>query len=205
MTKKLLEDTMMVVPKKVINEATGDGKWVAPIWNLDKLNLNGRVYSTTLAQRIVRENKVTGVCDGHEPDYHREYGNFIAVAKNPSIKEGQLWVEIEMINDEYGKHLERCMEKGLPIGVSSVGYGDCDQDGVVDANTYELVRYLDFVTSPAGEVYAKKEGKKPDQNQGPDSSMENQGKGAVAPEDLKKVEAYKKIEKILRRQNHDRT
>lgn len=197
--KKLLEDTIMITPKKVMNESTGKGIWVAPVWKLDQLNLNGRVYPTRLAQRLVKEDRVTGVCDGHEPDYHQEYKNFVAVAKNPSIKDGEMWVEIEMLDEAYGKHLEACMEHGLPIGVSSVGYGECDPDGVVDPDTYELVRYMDFVTSPAGEVYASKKEKDDQKEDGADSSMEEQEQeGVPSGVNSRKIELYKKIESIRR-------
>lgn len=197
--KKLLEDTIMVTPKKFLRESTGKGVWVAPVWKLDRLNLNGRVYPTKLAQRIVAENKVTGVCDGHEPDYHQEYRNFVAVAKNPSIRDGEMWVEIEMLDEDYARHLEACMAHGLPIGVSSVGYGECDADGVVDAETYELIRYMDFVTCPAGEVYATKKERNDRKEDGADSSMEEQEQEGVPSEVEKKIEQYKKIESIRRR------
>ena len=52
------------------------------------------------------------------------------------------------------KNIRELYKAGLPIGVSSVGYGSMDQNGVIQ-NDYEIVRYLDFVAMPAGLVYAK--------------------------------------------------
>ena len=48
---------------KVMTEGsdTHVNHWTAPVWQLDKLNLNGRLYSTKLAQRIVAEAAKTGV------------------------------------------------------------------------------------------------------------------------------------------------
>ena len=157
MKRKLVEN--FYLPARKMEESSGEGKWKAPIWNLDSMNLNGRIYTTELAERIARENHATIANDGHDSDYRsgHEYREAVAICKNPRIEDNQLWVDIEFIDDAYRKKLEDISSRGVPIGVSSVGYGELDDDGRIVAETYELVRFLDFVTSPAGLVYATRE------------------------------------------------
>ena len=191
---------------KVMTEGsdTHVNHWTAPVWQLDKLNLNGRLYSTKLAQRIVAEAAKTGVCDGHYPSEHAEYDNFKAIAKNPRIEGGQLWVDIYFVDKEYQNKIASLAENGLAIGVSSVGYGETDVDGVVNADTYRLVRYLDFVTSPAGEVYAKPAQENTEKEATNESTTESgasteTSEDAAAAARKAKVERYRKIENILRK------
>lgn len=199
--KKLVE--YMEIPLVRVQESEGDANkthWRAPIWQLDKLNLNGRVYSTKLAQRIVAEGLATGACDGHDPDYHRDFGNYKAVVKNPVIEDGKLYVDIYFVDEVYQAHIAKLSEAGLAIGVSSVGYGETDVDGVVNADTYRLVRYLDFVSNPAGEVYAKpaKENEANDESKTESEESTDEAEDAAAAARKAKVERYRKIENVLR-------
>lgn len=157
MKKRLVEN--FYLPPRRIDESEEQGKWKAPVWNLDSMNLNGRIYPTELAERIVRENPTTIANDGHESDLRSgyEYKEAVAICKRPRIENNQLWVDIEFIDDEYQRKLEAIMAKGVQIGVSSVGYGEVDDGGRINPESYELVRFLDFVTSPAGCVYATRE------------------------------------------------
>ena len=154
MKKMLIESFYLPVQK--IEESEGKGHWRAPIWNLDSVNLNGRIYPKELAERIVKESPVTTCNDGHDADFRTgsEYGCAVAVCKNPVIENNQLWVDIEFIDESFKKKLETLVSYGVRIGVSSVGYGECDDSGRIDPESYELVRFADFVTSPAGQVYA---------------------------------------------------
>ena len=188
---------------KVMNEGsdTHVNHWTAPVWQLDKLNLNGRLYSTKLAQRIVAEAAKTGVCDGHYPSEHAEYDNFKAIAKNPRIENAQLWVDIYFVDKAYQNKIADLAENGLAIGVSSVGYGETDVDGVVNADTYRLVRYLDFVTAPAGEVYARPANEKEanDESKTESEASTETTEDAAAAARKAKVDRYIKIENILRK------
>lgn len=181
MKKQLIVDTLMLKasdfkPVKLTEEEAGQysAHWTAPIWNIGKLNLNGRVYPQKLAERIVAEAKATGVCDGHEPPMDAEYDNYKAVAKNPKIENDQMFVDIYFVDKAYAEKLDTLRKLGVEIGVSSVGYGDTDADGVVDPDTYELVRYCDFVQYPANETYAEPAADAPDETpadeeQGPEA------------------------------------
>jgi hypothetical protein len=157
--KKLLQEDNpdYVLLKRKIEEKGGDkgNVWIAPIWRLDVLNGNGRVYPTELAQRLVAAKASTPVRDGHD-DYGTEYKGVVGVAENPYIQDGKLFVEITILDEEYNALLAGLVDHGVPIGVSSVGYGDQDIDGRIDPASYVLVRYCDFVTQPAGDVYAHK-------------------------------------------------
>lgn len=159
MERKLIIETggELHMPQKA--ESTGEGRWTASVWKLDKKNLNGRTYSTALAQRLVKEDARTLAYDGHEAQYASggEYAIAKAVCSHPRIEDGELRVDIDFVDEAYERMLQSLMAKGIAIGVSSVGYGCEDEDGHIEEESYELVRYLDFVTCPAGEVYARME------------------------------------------------
>ena len=159
MEKMLLIESGGVLHKPVLKEEAGGSgsKWTASVWKLGEMNLNGRIYSRPLAERIVAEAKSTLAYDGHDVNWitGEEYGIAKAVCSNPRIEGNELRVDIEFVDTEYEKLLELLSSKGVAIGVSSVGYGELDpMSNVIVPETYELVRYLDFVTMPAGEVYA---------------------------------------------------
>ncbi len=140
--------------ERLTEQAGSVSAWSAPIWNIGRLNLNGRVYTDELAKRLVAENKATLAYDSHRHEWGEAYLAAVAVARNPRIEGEQLWVDIFFVDKAYSEKLSAIHEAGVSIGVSSVGYGETDKDGVVNAATYELVRYLDFVTDPANETFA---------------------------------------------------
>ena len=154
--KQLMVESGGVLHRPALAEDQKGGKWSATVWKLDQVNLNGRIYGLDLAKRIVAENPVTVAYDGHDVDWRtgQEYGITKAVCSNPRIEDGELRVDIDFVDEPYEKLLRALVDKGVAIGVSSVGWGETDEKGRVKADTYELVRFLDFVTCPAGEVYA---------------------------------------------------
>jgi len=210
MKKKLFEDSpsgeikFTRLPEERLTEAKGSvSAWEAQVWKIGVVNLNGRVYGEPLAKRIVAENKSTVAYDGHNGDRYGDYGPVKAVCKNPQVKDGYLCVDVFVLDEEYSRKIESIAEHGLPIGVSSVGYGETDQNGVVNAATYELVRYLDFVTTPAGGNGAvKKES---------DRDEETEEEGGVPPleteETFPDVEAkrnlYQSIQDMILEGEHD--
>ena len=160
MEKKLLIESGGCLSKPaVMKEAGGEKtKWSAPIWRIGEMNLNGRIYSLPLAERIVAEKRTTLAYDGHDVNWitGEEYSIAKAVCSNPRIESGQLWVDIDFVDKDYEARLISLIDKDVQIGVSSVGYGEQDPvSGIIIPESYELVRYLDFVTMPAGEVYVK--------------------------------------------------
>lgn len=201
MERRLLVEssTITSIRKPLDESATVEkGKWIAPVWKLDIRNLNGRIYPTALAERIVKEASRTIAYDGHEAAYQSgaEYSIAKAVCSNPRIEDGCLWVDIDFVDDAYRERLETLVSKGIDIGVSSCGYGEIDDEGVVIPETYELVRFLDFVTSPAGEVYAKMNNEDTNaEKEDPSKSMDEEEAKAMAELRTKVAESI--VEYIL--------
>ena len=203
MPKKLLQEYFQIqniqrLDESKLKEQEGAiSGWTAPIWDIGKLNLNGRVYGEDLAKRIVKENKATLAYDSHVDDYREAYKNAVAVIKNPRIEGDQLWVDIFFVDEGYAKKLASIHKEGVGIGVSSVGYGETDKDGVVNPTTYELVRYLDFVVTPANSSYAQPNKKDGESDKEEDSIEVSVDEDSELSDDLKaRIEVYKKIENM---------
>lgn len=166
MKEKLIETNMNAkLVKPVLNEATGSQEgWTVQLWNLGEKNLNGRIYTEELAQRLVAENAETLCMDGHE-NYMAEYSNAMAHAFSPFIQDNFLCVHFEFIDENYEKKIQFCLDHNIPVGVSSVGYGTMNAEGVVTPEDYELVRYFDFVQSPANSTYVAKPVSEPEKEE----------------------------------------
>lgn len=134
------------------------GAYKVPVWRLDKRNLNERVYSTKLAEKVIEENKATYACDGHVDD--PTYADVKAVGKNPSIEDGIMYAECYFVEDEFFKKAERLIEAGVGLGLSSSAFGDQDDDGNILVEGFEIDRYFDFVLDPSYEVYMTQETRK---------------------------------------------
>lgn len=177
--------------------------WTAEVWRLDEVNLNGRVYGTELAQRIVKEGIKTMAYDGHEADWQtgHDFAPAIAYCDNPRIEDKCLVVDIHFLESQREnasvKNIRELYKAGLPIGVSSVGYGSIDENGVIQED-YEIVRYLDFVAMPAGLVYAKP---KNENNQAPKDNPAGNPMGDPDPAvaEAAKTKAKENFSKILKR------
>lgn len=196
MKKLIVESGGVLHRPAVMEESKGKGKWTASVWKLDQVNLNGHIYSTELAKRIVAMNLSTVAYDGHDVDWRtgEEYGITKAVCSNARIEAGEMKVDIDFVDEAYEKLLTLLVEKGVSIGVSSVGYGEMDEKGNIRPDTFELVRFLDFVTCPAGEVYANMESKnrrKPEDSGRPMGL--NEASMAMAKKRLKVAEGFTKI------------
>ena len=172
--EKLIESCM--IAKLPLQESEAKGKWVADVWKLGERNLNGRTYTREVAEKVIKEKPSTIAYDGHWADCvsGNEYGIAKAVCKNPRIEGNLLRVDIEFIDEEFEEKLNKIAAAGVPIGVSSVGFGEVDEKGVIIPATYSLVRYLDFVTMPAGEVYANKESKEVKNSESVDKENEKE-------------------------------
>lgn len=157
--------------------------WKAEVWRLGEKNLNGRVYTEELARRLIEEGKATVCYDGHESSLLSglEYGNAVAVASSPRIEGGSLVVDVDFTDRAFEAKVEALSGAGVPIGVSSVGLGDVEGDGTVVPETYELVRWLDFVTSPAGGVHAVRKESEPDGAGSPASDAVPSAEGGGLP------------------------
>lgn len=123
-----------------------------PIWKLGQKNLNGRVYSESLGEKIVRENKVTISLDTHpEDNYEPKIGDIIAIGKNPIIEntpQGKvLFAECHFIDKEIAEKVDRAVEHGFMFEQSSSGFGELNEKNEVVVESYELERYFDLLVS----------------------------------------------------------
>ena len=157
MKTKYVDAANLIAP--ALNEEKGSKKWTAEVWRLDQINLNGRIYSTELAKKIIASNPTTVAYDGHDASFNTgaEYSIAKAVCSNPRIENHIMMVDLTFVDEEFENKLKELIRLGVPIGCSSVGYGETDESGVIIPESYELVRFLDFVTCPAGEVHAQYE------------------------------------------------
>lgn len=189
--------------ERLAEQAGSVSAWSAPIWNIGRLNLNGRVYTEELAKRLVSENRATLAYDSHRHEWGEAYLAAVAVVKSPRIEGDQLWVDIFFVDKAYSEKLAAIHEAGVSIGVSSVGYGETDKDGVVNAATYELVRYLDFVTDPANETYAEPESetanvkKEESASSQEDDEVSSESTGELSLEEQKRrIEILRQVEAL---------
>jgi hypothetical protein len=137
-----------------------------PVWRLDEVNLNGRTYTTTLAERLIAENAITySYCDHPDEEYAQDFNSVKAVSKNPQIVEGNLCVDVHLVDREFGEKLKAIVKAGSEVGVSSVGYGSMNEANVIEADSFELVRYLDFVLNPSYSVFITDENNEVKENE----------------------------------------
>lgn len=70
--------------------------------------------------------------------------------------------------------LKGIVNSGGEFGVSSVWYGTLDKENIIEADSYELVRYLDFVLYPSYSVFITDENNDVKENtKNTDSYLEN--------------------------------
>lgn len=123
-----------------------------PIWRIDEKNLNNRIYPRKVAEKVVQENKTT-VCLADHPNDEGSVWNIVAVAKNPIIEEGLLWADAYFVDEQMAKKIEKIVEYGGEIGLSSSAYGEVDREGKVMEEGFEIDRYFDLVLEPSYQVY----------------------------------------------------
>jgi hypothetical protein len=184
-----------------------------PVWRLDKKNLNNRVYSRRLGEKVAKEYKdlvTVNLADHPEGDSDGSVKDILAVSKNPHIREGVLYVDTYPVDESFANKLERIVELGGGLGVSSSCYGDVDGNGNVLEEDFEVTRWHDFVLSPSYEVFVTQESFKENINENLTINKEPIKESKNMPENkvsallekttrlniLKLVEDADKIEKI---------
>jgi len=126
-----------------------------PVWRLGEKNLNERIYSKELAEKLIKENPVTLGLANH-PENEADVTYTFAVERNPHIKENILYVDAYLVGDN-GELANEIIEAGGNIGLSSSAYGDVDSEGRVQLEGFEIERFCDWVEMPSYGVYAGKE------------------------------------------------
>ena len=156
--EKKIEDKTIVEAAGKSYSSVGGTYYEVPVWRLDKKNLNNRVYTSTLAKKLIKENKVTVALKDHpNADEDGSVDRIVAVGKNHHIREGVLYADCYFVDDDFRKKVENILEHGGNIGLSSSGDGSVDDEGYVLEEDYALQRYFDFVLTPSYEVYLTKE------------------------------------------------
>lgn len=177
--QKLVEQTVLTqgdykkIPltedkKVVLNEEGSEVRCIAaytfPISRPDQENLNKRVYTSKLWEKVINEKQG-----------ERSYGLMDHPEDEGSVKDAWcVWRNVRMGLEEgsgkkmiyadaylfgtHGEQVEAAMNAGGRVGLSSVGYGDFKKDGrTIEEDTYELDRVADFVLNPSYQVFGSKE------------------------------------------------
>jgi len=124
------------------------GAYTFNIWEVDKKNLNQRIYTEAVCQKVINEGKTTlGLAD--HPSDDGSVKNIWAVERNPRIEEGWLKVDHYLVGD-HGQLVNEVLEAGGSIGVSSSALGQLNEKtGEVLHEDFDLERYSDHVMNPS--------------------------------------------------------
>jgi len=131
-----------------------------PVWRLDKKNLNNRIYSMSLGEKVVRDFKdlvTVNLADHPNGDDDGSVKDILGVSKNPHIRDGILYVDAYPVDEAFSRKLERMVELGAGLGVSSSCLGDVDNNGYVLEEDFEVCRFFDYVIAPSYEVFVTQE------------------------------------------------
>lgn len=137
-----------------------EGVYTFPISRPGQKNLNERIYSKKLWEKVIKEGQGIG-----------SYGLMDHPAEEGSTKDRWcVWKNVRFSDDKsliltdaylfghWGREVKEGLDAGGEVGLSSVGYGDFKEDGfTIDEATYELDRVADFVLNPSYEVFGKAE------------------------------------------------
>jgi hypothetical protein len=154
-----------------LKEAVVDGKtypalgvYTFPFTRPGQKNLNGRIYSYALWDRVFDQYKgrsTLGLMNHPEDDGDPK--NIWCVWKNLRYNEDKTLgiADCYVIDNEWGKTAIGVLENDGPVGLSSSGLGDFEADGItVDPETYELERVSDWVLNPSYSVFGTIDDKK---------------------------------------------
>ena len=98
--ENLLVESGILKVVKALEESQGNPDsevWTSEVWRLDEVNLNGRVYTTELAEKIVKEGAKTMAYDGHDADWlaGHDYEPAVAYCDNPRIENKCLFTSLK--------------------------------------------------------------------------------------------------------------
>jgi hypothetical protein len=120
-------------------------------------NLNGRIYPYKLWDRIFqlfRTKATVSLCNHPEDD--GDPARIWAVLRNPGYNEDKTLglVDCYVLDNELGRTANGVLLAGGDLGLSSSGIGDFEADGVtVEADSFELERFFDWVLNPSYSVF----------------------------------------------------
>ena len=200
--KRLVENFKLTpndIRKQSINESVlsktieaTDGKaykakavYTFPISRPDKENLNGRVYTSKLWEKVIKEKQAEG-CFGlmDHPEDDGSTKNAWCVWRDLRFSEDKkLVVADAYLFGFWGQQVLEALEAGGSVGLSTSGFGEFkDDDKTLNEETYQLERVADFVLNPSYEVFGHQEDLKTQE------SVEN-----LNPKMIEKIEGGKRI------------
>jgi len=168
--EKVLVENKSIKNKPLIEEVTiltEDKKqlrciaaYTFPISRPNQENLNGRVYSNTLWENVIKKKMGEGAFG--LMDHPKEDGSMkdtACVWKNVRFNENKSLVICDCyLFSTWGQHLKDAIDAGANVGLSSVGWGEfAEDDKSVLPESYELERPADFVLDPSYQVFGKAE------------------------------------------------
>jgi hypothetical protein len=154
--------------KEQIIEAIGQdlpiyGTYLVKVWSKNSFNKNQRNYKNVF-NKVLKEDKVTiGFC-GHPDEGTENPRDICIVAKNPCMikdENGEDWlaVYITLVGKPEGEKFEAVLEAGGYLEFSSCADGQVSDDGFVEEEGFELIRWLDCVIYASnGQLFFKDKG-----------------------------------------------
>lgn len=136
------------------------GVYTFPISRPDQKNLNERIYSKKLWEKVIKEgqgNGNYGLID--HPNDDGSFKDAFCVWRNVRFSEDKKNVLADAyLFGNHGRDVKEALNAGGKVGISTVGFGEFKKDGVtIDENTYELDRPGDFVLNPSQQVFGTAE------------------------------------------------
>lgn len=171
-----------------------EGVYTFPISRPNKENLNERIYSDKLWEKVIKEKQAEdtyGLID--HPDDEGSFKDAFCVWRNIRFSgDKKLVMADSYLFGDLGRKVKEALDAGGKVGLSTVGYGDFKEDDrTIDESTYELDRVADFVLNPSYEVFGTKEDQIKESNE-----EKNESKNSSTPLKEKKVILMKKRESI---------
>lgn len=121
-------------------------------------NENDRIYPPPLWENVIRKKMAEGTyCLADHPvgDSDGSVKDIVGVWRNFHLNETHGLADLYLVG-KLGQHFLETLEAGGANGLSSVGFGELQEDGkTVDPESYELLRLSDWVLNPSQRVYAK--------------------------------------------------
>lgn len=129
----------------------------------DEENVNGRIYSTALWTRIIKDfvsGRTTHGLMDHPAQGAGSPKDIWCVWRNMNFSDNGKTVSADcyILDNEWGRTALGVLEAGGEIGLSTSGYGEFLRDGkTVDPETYDLERVADFVEDPSYRIFGQME------------------------------------------------
>ena len=136
-----------------------------PISRPDEENLNGRIYTSKLWEKVIKEKQADG-CFGlmDHPEDDGSTKNCWCVWRNLRFSDDRKLILADAyLFGFWGKQVLEALEAGGSIGLSTSGFGEFEDDNkTLNPKTYLLERVADHVLNPSYSVFGHQEDLKSD-------------------------------------------